>query len=191
MFFAYTIALFSIFVTFASAISVARASTGKCHTIDSGYLAADFGLGSNEGNKALDLNSEKELTYKNGTAVKVAFQACPEAPEVGYHYSGRLAVQPTSSNKCLTITNPSSSIGPYFVKSEKCTSSTKPSVGQLWGYGDDFGNVIFWGGGGCNPGILVNLTGNDEPELASRNRLQFTCHVYASFESLAITKTKG
>ena len=28
---------------------------------------------------------------------------------------GRLVIQPTSSNQCLTITNPSSSSGPYYV----------------------------------------------------------------------------
>jgi hypothetical protein len=43
MFFAYTTALVSILVMFANAVSVPRASTGKCHTIDSGYLEAFFG----------------------------------------------------------------------------------------------------------------------------------------------------
>jgi hypothetical protein len=73
--------------------------------------------------------------------------------------AGRLVVEPTSSNKCLTITNPSSSNGPYFVKSENCTSDTTPSEAELWGYGNDFGNVIFW----------VSSSANSPPDAASKN----------------------
>ena len=39
-----------------------------------------FPVGSNGGNKPLDLNSEKELTYKNGTAVKAVFQVSHSNP---------------------------------------------------------------------------------------------------------------
>ena len=40
--------------------------------------------------------------------------------------------------------------------------------------------------GGCGPGILIKS--NDEPKLASRNRLQFSCN--GTFESMTLTKTK-
>ena len=43
----------------------------------------------------------------------------------------------------LMVINPSSSNGPWFVKSKTCTSDTKPSKGELWGRGNDFGDVIF------------------------------------------------
>jgi hypothetical protein len=57
--------------------------------------------------------------------------------------TGHVVVEPTSSNKCLTVTNPSSS-GPYYVTAEKCNSDVNPPAAQIWGYGNDFGNVIFW-----------------------------------------------
>ncbi|KIM78155.1 hypothetical protein PILCRDRAFT_824621 [Piloderma croceum F 1598] len=181
----YFTALISIPIIFANAASVPRASTGKCYTITSGYLSAS--IDNSADLEALDLNSDEELTLNNGTAVQAAFQACPEATQnSGYNYTGRLVIEPTSSNKCLTITNLSSSNGPYFVKSENCTSDTTPSEGELWGYGNDFGDVIF-GAGGCGPGIL--LKSNGEPKLASRNRLEFSCN--GTFESMTLTNTTG
>jgi hypothetical protein len=71
------------------------------------------------------------------TFFKSVFDSIPSS-------KGRIVIDPTSSNDCLTVTNPSDSDGPFYVKSEKCTSDTKPSLAQTWGYGNDFGNVIFW-----------------------------------------------
>jgi len=96
MFFAYTTMLVSISVMFADAVSVPRATTGKCHTEDTGYLSADNGkwlivlldcmmvdftsLGKSASDStALTLNSDHELTYKNGTVFKVAFQVSPRS----------------------------------------------------------------------------------------------------------------
>lgn len=51
---------------------------------------------------------------------------------------------PDGTPKCFTIINPSASTGPWYAKAAPCTSDTKPSLGQTFGYGNDFGNVIFW-----------------------------------------------
>lgn len=90
IFIGYFTSLVSIPIMFANAISIPRASIGACHTIASGYLSAsigklssapldsmkiDFVFKDDSGDlKALDLNSDDELTYNNGSAVQAAFQ---------------------------------------------------------------------------------------------------------------------
>ncbi|KIM78156.1 hypothetical protein PILCRDRAFT_824622 [Piloderma croceum F 1598] len=170
---------------FTNAVSVPRASSGKCHTIATGYLSTL--TSDNSGDKQLSLNSAEELTYNSGSVFRAAFQACPEATQdTEFANTGRLVVEPTSDNKCLTIINPSSSNGPWFVKSKTCTSDTKPSAGELWGRGNDFGNVIFWTGK-CEPGIQLDSNGNIE--LASRDRIQFSCN--GTYESMHLTQQKS
>jgi hypothetical protein len=83
----YFIALVSIPIIFTNAISV------PCYTIAYGYLSAsvgklslapidciktDFAFKNDSGDlKTLDLNSDAELTYNNGSAVQAAFQVSP------------------------------------------------------------------------------------------------------------------
>jgi len=184
IFVAYATALVTIFTGLANASVLPRSST-KCHTIDSGYLSTWVG-DKPGGNQALDLNSKKELTYKSGTKVKAVFQACPDLPNSsGFNSLGRIVIDPTSSDDCLTVTNPSNSDGPFYVKSEKCTSDTKPSLAQTWGYGNDFGNVIFWDGS-CGPGVTVDS--KNQLVLGSGNQIELSCDV-ASWESMTLTST--
>ncbi|KIM75880.1 hypothetical protein PILCRDRAFT_663281 [Piloderma croceum F 1598] len=180
IFVAYTIALVSIFTALVNASVIRRSSTTACHTIGSGYLSAYIGNNPG-GNQALDLNSEKELTYQSGSSFEAVFQACPDLP----NSTGFNSVDPTSSNDCLTVTNPSNSTGPFYVKSEKCTSDTKPSIAQTWGYGNDFGNVIFWAGS-CGAGVTVNS--ENQPTLGSGNQIELSCNV-GSWESMTLTST--
>lgn len=56
-----------------------------------------------------------------------------------------MLIEPASDNKCLTITNPDvAAPGPWYAEFAECTSNTLPSLAQTFGYGNDFGNVIFW-----------------------------------------------
>jgi len=90
---------------------------------------------------------------------------------------------------CLTVTNPSSSsTGPYYVKAEACTSDTNPSIAQTWGWGNDFGNVIFWTGGE-EWGAGVNLKDDGTPMLGSRDRIQLVSN--GTYESFILTKTQS
>jgi hypothetical protein len=95
MLFAHAIALASISIMFANAVSVPRASSGKCHTIATGYLSTlisgkwllvllafmriDFLFPDNSGDKQLSLNSAEELTYNSGTVFRAAFQVSPRS----------------------------------------------------------------------------------------------------------------
>jgi len=187
MFFAYaTSALLGVFAALANAAPASDANT-KCHTIDSGYLSAFIGL-NNGHNEAFDLNSDKELTFGKGKAIKAVFQACPKIDNVSFNSAGRIVLEPISSNKCLTVTNPSSS-GPYYVKAEKCTSNTEPSAAQTWGFGNDFGDVIFYTGSkACDGGAGVSMESNGKPKLASRDRVELSCE--GTFESFTLTKNK-
>lgn len=133
-----------------------------------------------------------------------------------FFVTGRIILEPISSNKCLTVTNPSSS-GPYYVKAEKCTSNTKPSAAQTWGFGNDFGDVIFYvrlllpehitplnqhsnteltlpfisktGSQACSGGAGVSMKNNGEPKLASGDRVELSCE--GTFESFTLTKKKN
>jgi len=184
IFVAYSTALVSIFTALANANVMPRSST-ECSTIDSGYLSAYIGDDPG-GNQALDLNSQNELTYQSGSPVQAVFQKCPDLPSnVNYNFVGRIVIDPTSSDNCLTITNPSDSDGPFYVKSEKCTSDTQPSAAQTWGYGNDFGNVIFWAGS-CGPGVTTDANG--QPQLGSGNQIELSCNV-GSWESMTLTST--
>jgi len=190
MFVAYT-TVFVIFAAVAYTTAVPRASSNKCHSIDSGYLSTFiFTTPGNGGNEALDLNGNKELTFGNGKAVKVAFQACPELHNVQFDSAGRIVVE--SSNLCLTVTNPSSSSGPYYIKAEECTSNVKPNAAQTWGYGNpDLGKVIYFTGNtACDGGAGVLLKNDDTIELGSRKRIQLTCNHTLTSQSLTLTKTK-
>jgi hypothetical protein len=89
----YFTALVGIPIIFVNAVSVPRANIGDCYTIASGNLSAsvgklllapldcikpDFAFKDDSGDlKALDLNSDEELTYNNGSAVQAAFQVSP------------------------------------------------------------------------------------------------------------------
>jgi len=184
MFFAYTAALISVFVALADAAAL-PAST-KCHTIDSGFLSAFIGLGNGR-DEVLDLNSRKELTFGSGNALQAAFQACPKLNNPSFNSAGRIVLEPISSNKCLTVTNPSNSTGPFYVKAEKCTSNTKPSAAQTWGYGNDFGNVIFWTGSkACFDQAGVTMKDNGRPKLASGHRIELSCQ--GTYESMTLIK---
>jgi len=186
IFFPYASALVGIFAALANAATVPRASD-KCHTIDSGHLTAYIGL-NNGGNEAFDLNSDEELTFGSGTAFKAAFQACPESQATSFDSTGRIVVEPISSDKCLTITNPSSS-APYYVQAKKCSSDTKPSAAQTWGYGNDFGNVIFWTGSvACGGTAGLTMKSNGQPKLASGGRVELSCN--GTYESFTLTKTE-
>jgi len=180
-----------IFVTIGSAhpTAVPRAGSTKCQTVDSGYLAAFVGI-NNGSNQVFDLNSKQELTFGSGKPVQVIFQGCTESTPTSFSNTGRIVVEPASSNKCLTVTNPTSSSGPYYVKAEKCSSDTLPSAAQTWGYGFDVGAVIFFTGSkACGGGAGVRLKSDGTPKLGSRKRVELSCSG-VSYESLTLTKTK-
>jgi len=181
MFFTNVIAVAGAFAVLANAASMPRAT--KCVQVESGFLETFIGAGD----QALSLDSAKELTFGNGTPVKAIFQNCPATPNSQYQFNGRLVIQPASSNQCLTIINPSAASGPYFTRSAACTSDTTPSAAQLFGYGNDFGNVIFASGtaecGQGGAGLIVNDT-DGSLILASRQRVQFGCSV--SWQSMQL-----
>lgn len=49
------------------------------------------------------------------------------------------------TQKCMTIDNASNQHGPWYAKAEPCTSDTKPSIAQTFGYGNyEDGYIYYW-----------------------------------------------
>lgn len=189
MFFANAIAFVTTFNVLAYATTIPQGNS-ECSAIyaGTGYLSAFIGI-NNGSNQAFDLNTKEELTFGSGEAVQVIFQACPESTPTSASATGRIVVEPTSSNQCLTITNPSASSGPYYVKAKKCTSNIIPSAAQTWGFGYDSESIIYYmGGKACSGGAGVSLDSNGMPQLASGKRVELTCSG-VSYESFTLTTT--
>jgi hypothetical protein len=110
----------------------------------------------------LTLNANKELTLGDGHTFRAAFQVIIESPskelaeliglslfqscpalghfDTEFNSYGRVAILPLSSNQCLTV---KSSSDPTTLQVTTCSSDTTPSAAQQFGFGNDFGDVIF------------------------------------------------
>ncbi|KZP28735.1 hypothetical protein FIBSPDRAFT_1039469 [Athelia psychrophila] len=122
--------------TFAKGAALARSDA--CTIKQVGFFQA---LGTN-----VSLNANQELITGDSLPFIVSYQACPSAPQnIDFDSVGRIVAQIAgqSTEKCLTIADGSAATGPYTAKLETCTSDSNPSSAQLWGYGNDFGDVIF------------------------------------------------
>jgi len=146
-------------------------------------------------NANLSINANQELIIGNSKPLFAAYEKCPSAPQnVDFASTGRIVAQLAgeSTAQCLTIVNGTATAGPYTAKLETCTSDSDPSSAQLWGYGNDFGNVIFsLGTAQCGTDGVAGGAGFNNDQGPDGSLALIGCPDTESYESFDIDSTNN
>jgi len=146
------VAFFAAAATVAYALpATERRTDPDCTTILQGYLAADVaGV-----YKAFKLNPENQISYRGDGVdpLYVEFQACAsladQGPGAEIEEPGRIYVP--SQDKCISISNQSRELGPYFTSLADCNTLAP----ERWLVRTNEQNAIYWLGATDEEGTVL------------------------------------
>jgi len=176
-----------------------------CNTIATGFLETFVFVDGAGGDMPLTLNNDLFVTFNDGNDFQFAFQECSGLANVpsGFNSNGQLILLSTSQADpnppfCVTMLNATDNVAGHFIADVvQCASDAagNPIATQQFGFGNDFGDVIFPIGLSCEAGILSDPsepTGDDQLLLDAENRIVFGClgnTPGSSIQSMTLTST--
>ncbi|KAJ7189593.1 hypothetical protein GGX14DRAFT_484641 [Mycena pura] len=157
------------------------------------------------GDMPLTVNNDLFVTFNDGDDLQFFFEECSGLADVpsGFNSNGQLVLLSTSPANpnppfCVTMLNATDNVAGHFIADiAQCASDAagNPIATQQFGFGNDFGDVIFPIGLSCEAGILMDPSepsDDDQLLLDAENRVVFGClgnTPGSSIQSMTLTST--